>query len=144
MPRLAACALFALGLVWTNLGSAHQWSMPGYSPLGDGGKVEEVSTKGVKFSNGKTPGWYAQVTPQSRIILSGTGNLDFLQPKQAIKLTATIDDDGNIAEPIKQIEIYTPAPKSALGLFSPGSQGANPKPLPPVLLFRDLSNRKNG
>jgi hypothetical protein len=95
------------------------------------GTVEAVQGGAVKLTSSRQELWIAKTVPgQSKVLVEGTAEPDFLRPGLSVKLSGTIDKKGTLDGEIAALEIFSPHGKGDIGLFLSGEDkpARNPGP----------------
>ena len=130
--RMRTQLLLAAGVFGLALGPAAaqaQFQVPANSLiLEDTGTLEGLQGNVVKFRDSKKDPWLLQVVRQTKLSIEGEADADYLRPGMTVELTGTVNEDGTLSEPIKEIEVLSGKGRPSLGLFSP-DKGKNAKPV---------------
>ncbi len=74
--------------------------------------------------------WLVEIKPeQTKIEIAGTAEPGYLRHGLTVRFEGEIDKKGTLQEEIKELEIFTPQGKNALGLFSVGDKSPTAKPV---------------
>lgn len=91
------------------------------------GTLEGMQGNLLKFRDSKQDIWLLQVNQRTVVNIAGEADTSYLRPGQVVELTATINEDATIEEPIKEIEVLN-AKRASTGLFDPADYGPGAKP----------------
>jgi hypothetical protein len=92
------------------------------------GTLEGMQGNLLKFRDSKNDVWLLQVNPQTVVNIAGEADFSYLRPGQIVELTATINEDATIEEPIKELEVLN-AKRVTTGLFDVADYGPGSKPV---------------
>lgn len=73
----------------------------------------------LAFRDSKQELWLLQVNPQTKVSIVGEADLAYLKPGMTVELTAKIDEEAAIADPIAEIEVINAKGRLTMGLFNP-------------------------
>ncbi len=90
------------------------------------GKLEGLQGGVLQFRDSSNELWLIQISPQTTVTIVGEADFSYLRPGMTIELTGNINQDGNFAEPISEVQIINAKGRPALGLFDPTDDGAKP------------------
>ena len=110
--------------------AAQNVTPPGAEALSVSGTLEAlVSDQALRLKVADSEDvWLVEIKPEeTKIEISGTAEPAFLRHGLHVRFDGEIDKKGNLQEEIKELEIFTPQGKNALGLFS--EKGATAKPI---------------
>ena len=85
------------------------------------GKLEGMQGAVLAFRDSKQELWLLQVAPQSKVSITGEADLAYLRPGLTVELTAKIDEEAAIADPITEIEVINAKGRLTMGLFDPAA-----------------------
>ncbi len=126
---LLAAGVFGLALGPAGAQAQGQFQVPPNSlSLEDTGTLEGMQGNIVNFRDSKKDPWRLHVVRQTTLSIEGEADADYLRPGMTVELTGTVNEDGTLSEPIKEIEVLSVKGRPSLGLFSP-DKGKNAKPV---------------
>jgi hypothetical protein len=83
------------------------------------GKLEGMQGAVLAFRDSKQELWLLQVAPQSKVTIAGEAKLPYLRQGMTVELTAKIDEEAAIADPIAEIDVINGKGRLTMGLFDP-------------------------
>ncbi len=96
-------------------------AQPAPKTLEDSGIVKTVDGPRIEFDTLKNGIWWVQFGPESRLHVEGTAELSYLRPGLMIRFNGEFDKKNVLAEEVKEIEVFTPQGKNAIGFFADSS-----------------------
>jgi hypothetical protein len=86
------------------------------------GTVDQVALGGITVTSPANETWLVQIPPTAKVDVTGTGEVDLLQPGRFVRLTAMVDKRGHVSEPVHQLTWIDVAdrPGRRPGAFRPG------------------------
>jgi hypothetical protein len=107
-----------LGLL-AGTGRAQQPQPP--RSLDESATIEEAGEGKVLVKTAKSEAWWIQFGGETKVHVEGTAEPSYLRAGLTVKLTGEIDKKGALQEDIKELEVFTPQGKNALGFFADSS-----------------------
>ncbi len=95
----------------------------------DTGTLEGFQDGYLQIRDSKTDLWILKVAPETKILVEGEAETDYLHPGLSIQFTGELDKKGMLAKAIDAIEIVHAPGKQALGLFAAGDDDPDARPV---------------
>ena len=102
---------------------------PNSLALDESGKLEGLQGNFIKFRDSKQEVWLLQVNAQTAVNIAGEADLSYLRPGMVVELSAAINEDSAIDEPIAEIEVLDRKGRPSMGLFAVDDAGESAKPV---------------
>jgi hypothetical protein len=109
---------FAIVLFLGSLAGTGHGQQQAPKTLDESGTVKGVVDGKIQFEASKGGMWWIQLNGDTKLRVEGTADSSYLRGGLAVRFTGEFDKKGTLSEEIKEIEIFTPQGKNALGLFS--------------------------
>jgi hypothetical protein len=114
----------------TPLARAQFEAPPNSRPLDDTGTLEEIHDGVVQFRDSNNESWWVQYNGETKVTVKGEAEEECLRPAVTyVELSGEIDKKGTLAKPVTEITIIAEQEKSKLGLFTPGKEDEDSKPV---------------
>ena len=127
---LLAAGMFGLAMGPAGADAQVRFPVPANSlSLEETGTLAGIQGNYIKFHDSNQDVWLLQVVPQTTISIEGEADADYLRRGLTVVLTAQVNEDRTLAEPIKEIEVISGKGRPSLGLFPPDEDDANAKPV---------------
>jgi hypothetical protein len=82
----------------------------------------------LQVRDSKMQQWLLKITPQTKLLVQGEAEVDYLKPGLTLQIKGDIDKKSAIQAPIEEIEIITASGKPMLGLFAVDGDNESARP----------------
>jgi hypothetical protein len=113
------CLVAAAGLCRPGLGAQPPGGVPQPTENFEAeGVIDQIIPGRIQMTTNANQKWLIWITPQTRVVLTGTATADLLRPGMCVRLHAAIDKQGNVTDKVEQLTVFTPERRTTFGLWS--------------------------